>query len=58
MFFLHKLNKINNNGPKVNVKKDKKVRKIISVQIMQEIIEKHKKGIDTSALVSASTGQI
>jgi hypothetical protein len=32
-------------APKVNVKKDKKVRKTISVQIKQEIIEKHKRGV-------------
>jgi hypothetical protein len=39
-------------APKVNVKKDKTVRKTISVQIKQEMTEKHERGVKTSALVS------
>jgi hypothetical protein len=32
-------------APEVNVKKDKNVRKTISMQIKQEIIKKHERGV-------------
>jgi transposase-like protein len=39
-------------APKVNVKKEKKVRKTISVRIKQEIVEKYERGVKISAVVS------
>jgi hypothetical protein len=37
-------------APKVNVKKDNKVRKTINVQVKQEIIEKHERVSKVNAL--------
>jgi hypothetical protein len=38
-------------APKVNGKKDMKVRKTINVQVKQEIIEKHERVVKAGALV-------
>jgi hypothetical protein len=46
-----KLNEINNYALEVNAKKNKKVGKTSSVQIKQENVEKHKRGVKTSAPV-------
>jgi hypothetical protein len=39
-------------APKVNVKKDNKVRKTINVQVKQEVIQKHERVAKAGAVVS------
>jgi hypothetical protein len=39
-------------APRVNVKKDKKVRKTITVQVKQEIVENNERDVKTCVLVT------